>query len=92
MKKLTFFMIIMFSTASVIYGQNPQWINYPSENYILALADNGNTIWVGTTGGLVRLDKTTGALVCYNMTNSALPSDWVISLAIEENGTKWIGT
>jgi len=34
----------------------------------MALADEANVLWIGTGGGLVRLDKTTGDRV---FTNSA---------------------
>ncbi|MCF8345524.1 MAG: T9SS type A sorting domain-containing protein [Bacteroidales bacterium] len=92
MKKLTFIVIMMISMACLINAQNPEWLNFTNGDYITALAEEGNLIWVGTTGGLVQVDKDTGIPVFYNKANSGLPGNNVRSIAIDVNGMKWIGT
>lgn len=92
MEKLT---LILFSIIGILLNsnaQNPQWLNYTNGDNIKALAEEGNNIWVGTEGGLVKLDKTTGNQTFYNKSNSGLPDNVVLSIAIDQNGTKWIGT
>ena len=60
---------------------------------MLAVAIEGNNIWVGTAGGgLVKIDKTTGIALFYNKANSGLPDNYVNSIAIDGAGNKWIGT
>ncbi|MAT58772.1 MAG: hypothetical protein CMF23_12440 [Ignavibacteriae bacterium] len=75
-----------------LYSQNPEWISYSSGKIIRATAIEGDSIWVGTNGGLVKLNKLTGETIFYNKSNSGLPDNDVISIAIDESGNKWIGT
>ena len=46
--------------------------------------------WLGTTKGLSSFDGTTWTT--YNTSNSGLPSNIIKTVAIEENGTMWLGT
>ena len=77
---------------SVIYAQNPEWINYTSGQGVGSTAIEGDTVWVGTGGGLVKLNKTTGEKTFLNKGNSGLPSNGVTSIVIDGSGNKWIGT
>ena len=91
MKKINLLLAALISLAGFVNAQNPIWKNYTSGNSINSLAEEGNYIWVGTlSGGLVKIDKTTGTPTFYNHANSGLPDNNVSSIAIEENGTKWI--
>ncbi len=87
--------VILFSLALILtsnlFSQNPEWINYTAGNEIFSLAEEGNYIWVGTRGGLVKLDKITGQAQFFNSANG-LPTNWVYSIAIDQQGNKWIGT
>lgn len=52
---------------------------------------NKNSIkWIGTWDGLAKLEGSTWTI--YDTENSDLPSNGVFSIAIENNGTIWIGT
>jgi len=92
MKKLTLIFIFVTSLTFSIHAQNQQWLNYTHGDAIYALAEEGNDMWVGTRGGLVRIDKTTGVPTFYNSANSGLPSNSVGSIAIDGTGTKWMCT
>ena len=92
MKKDYLLFIILVCFTISIEAQNPQWIQYTNGNDVWALADEGNILWIGTFGGLVKLDKTTGTSTFYNNANSDLPYNYVTDIAIDDNGTKWIGT
>ena len=92
MKKLTLLLIIIIGITCYTNAQNPQWLNYTNGDNIYALAEENDNMWIGTNGSLVQLDKTTSILTFYNCANSGLPSNVIRSLAIDENGTKWIGT
>ena len=83
------FCIISFS---VIYAQNPEWINYIDRQDIHSTVIEGDTVWVGTSIGLIKLNKTTGEETIFNKSNSCLPSNIVSSIAIDGLGNKWIGT
>jgi ligand-binding sensor domain-containing protein len=74
-------------------GQIADWVQYTSGNQITALAEKGNFLWVGTTNGLVKIDKTgLAASVFYNQANSTLPSNRITAIAVQSSDTVWIGT
>jgi len=92
------FLVLEFlvaSTGSLLSQSQDEWIIFNSTygKFILSLADEGNYLWVGTRGGgLVKLNKSTGDFIIYGRWNSGLPSDTVLTIAIDKQGNKWIGT
>jgi ligand-binding sensor domain-containing protein len=76
------------STAST----SVTWTDYTSRTEVTALIDDGNYLWVGSYGGLTKLDKGTGHMIHYNTANSGLPDNMIMSIAKDLNGDLWIGT
>jgi uncharacterized repeat protein (TIGR01451 family) len=72
--------------------QDKGWINYTSSSEITALVDDGNYLWVGSYGGLTKLNKTSGDMTQYNAANSGIPDNMISSIAKDINGDLWIGT
>ncbi len=83
-----------------------QWTVYTHENsglssnYIqdIAFDDSGN-VWIATTtwdryglGGLVKFNRTTNTWTVYRTENSGLPTNDLLSVAIDAEGNRWIGT
>lgn len=89
---LTTLSIIFSIFLSAGFAQNPEWLNYTNGDWVSALIEEGNYIWAGTNGGLVKINKTSGETTFYNRANSGLPSNRVYSIAIDGSGNKWIGT
>ena len=59
---------------------------------VWALARQGDVIWVGTyEGGLTRVDAR-GTMQRYTQAGDGLPSDTVLSLAVDDAGVLWVGT
>jgi len=90
MKKLLISLIIL----SLIIPLSAQltFTNYSNQNAIEALAEDGNYIWIGTTGGLLKRNKSTGALVAKYMMSDGMVSNDIAALAIDQQGNKWICT
>ena len=55
-----------------------------------SLAITGNTKWIASGSGLIEYDETSWNY--YDTRNSGLPDDYVYTIAIDHEGTKWIGT
>ena len=85
---LVFVLIVINPSLS----QTQEWIGFTSGKEILCLAEEGQYLWVGTNGGLVKLNKLTGEFIVYEKWNSGLPNNYVRAIAIDGQGNKWIGT
>jgi ligand-binding sensor domain-containing protein len=85
-------LILIFISTNFLLSQSQVWIGFTSGKFILSIADDGNYLWVGTAGGLVKLNKYTGQFIVYDKWNSQLPDNSVQAIAIDEQGNKWIGT
>lgn len=92
MKKIlaVIFLLNIFSHSQQV--NNPQWVNYTHSETVYAIAEEDNFLWLGTYGGLVKLDKSTLQKTFYNKGNSYLPSNHITSIAIDNSGYKWICT
>jgi len=49
-----------------------EWRSYTAGHQIISIADDGNLLWVGTTGGLAKIDKMSRGVYFYNDLNSPL--------------------
>ena len=91
-RKILSSLFFIFWAFNFLFSQSPEWVNFTANKNILSLTVEGNYIWVGTKGGLVRLNMLTGEKVNYNSANSGLPDNYVHAIAIDGEGNKWIGT
>ncbi len=85
------FTFILVSLIGLLFAQS-QGVNFTYGKDVTCTAIEGNYLWVGTTGGLVKIDRLTGATTFFNKSNSGLIYNHITSLAIGSDGVKWIGT
>lgn len=85
-------MVLMILSASEAYPQNTSWVNITTFGTPQSIAYAGNYLWIGTTNGLRRFNKTTGETAYYNVTNSGLPDNGVLSVAVDKSSNVWAGT
>ena len=55
------------------------------------MLNNENNLWIGTNGGLVRLNKQSGGKQFFNRSNG-LPSTAVSALAMNDEGELWLSS
>ncbi|MBN2102641.1 choice-of-anchor D domain-containing protein [bacterium] len=93
MKNLVRIIIVLIILTSLIRGQEPEWFNFTNGDQITAIAQEFDTLWVGTTCGLVKINKVTDqTLEHLNSANSDLPNVEILDIVIGSNNEKWIGT
>ena len=92
MKKIVLFLIFLNISSYTQQTNNPEWVNYTHSETVYSIAEEGNYLWLGTYGGLVKLDKSTLQKTFYNKGNSYLPSNHITFIAIDNSGYKWICT
>ena len=81
-----------FFSLQIVSAQNPIWMNFTNGDMITDLEGDGNILWVGTGGGLLKYDKTLAQETFYNKANSGLPQNYISSLATEAGGILWLTT
>ncbi|MCR4437605.1 MAG: two-component regulator propeller domain-containing protein [bacterium] len=81
-------LVVMCSGAQAGVGD---WKSFTSANSVRVLITDGQTIYAGTTGGLVRIDGT-GSHSAMLTNTEGLPANTVTALALESSGGLWIGT
>jgi len=85
--------ILYYLTFSFqVYAQYPNWKNYTEGSLIYEVRKQGNFMWVGTRGGLLKINTTTSETTFYDKTNSGLPDNHVTSIAFDSTGNAWVGT
>lgn len=90
-RALRFILMINLAFLTKLSAQNAEWMSYTHGKNILALAVEGDLIWVGTSDGVVKINGVTGETNFYNQLNAHVPLNEVRSIAIDKNGNKWIG-
>lgn len=87
-----FSFLIVTGKSSIIGGQTPEWMSYTKGEKVTSLAEDGEDIWLGTSRGLVKVDKETGISTSYLTADSAFPLHSISCLAVDGSGNKWFGT
>ena len=72
----------------------PNWRNYTNTSDVFAIATNpaSNNVWLGTTGGVVKLDQATGNQLAAYTHADGLATDWTTALALDHAGKIWAGS
>ncbi|MBN1996936.1 hypothetical protein JW935_05245 [candidate division KSB1 bacterium] len=92
-RAIKLYYISTFILACCAYSQAPQWKSYTDGNIVTSLAVEGESVWIGYRySGLAYLENPAGSLFYYNENNSGMPENQIMSIAIDDNGNKWIGT
>ena len=97
MKKLSYkiiyyLLILLLGFPGVLQAQN-EWNLYSNANDIIATEVQGLNLWLGTNGGgLVKFNRTTGAMVFYTKENSDIPGMVVYDVRSDGTSNIWLGT
>lgn len=85
--------------VAVLDAQRRHFKHYRMANHpelasddVWAMARDGDAVWLGTYGGGLTRIARDGSLRTYRERTSGLPSDTVLSLAVDGEGTLWVGT
>jgi ligand-binding sensor domain-containing protein len=88
----TVFCGFLLLAATALSAQANPWEHFCYGGEIRSLASHGNTVWVGSTAGLVKYDISTQEKQFFDKANSPLLSNWISALAVSPSGILWIGT
>ncbi|MCK5733864.1 MAG: hypothetical protein KAI38_06735, partial [Candidatus Latescibacteria bacterium] len=68
-----------------------EWTTWTNTGEVTALTFQGNTLWAGTTGGVVRWDLSNGTYVEYTILDG-MAGNHVSSLLVDASGNPWAHT
>ena len=88
MKKAYTFFFLFISTY--LFSQS-SWTNYATDSFIWDLELEHNYIWVGSQGGLIKVNTETGEKEVFQASNSGLHGTGIKEVEVAEDGTKWFG-
>lgn len=89
MRSLIYLITFIVYTLPV-FGQS-QWANYVNDHIIYATAVEGDIVWVGSQGGLTKINRVTGEKQSFLPSNSGMKGFGIQSILVEDDGTKWLG-
>lgn len=78
--------LTLLVSASAPAAAAERWTHHSDFTGIVAVADAGDHLWLGTRGGLIRVDKATGEKAYFNQGNSALTDSRILTLDGDGNG------
>lgn len=59
MRSIAALLLLVFN-AHFAFGQLPQWATYINDRYVTDIELEGDIAWVGSYGGLTKLNRVTG--------------------------------
>ncbi len=74
-----------------LFSQSSNWMVYTNGDKVNCQVIRGNDNWVGTNGGIAKIDISTGEIEYINSGNSGLQQNYVQCLETDENGNIWVG-
>jgi len=84
------FILLGLIITPILFSQSNNWENITNTNMVTSLYNDGDTLWVGTFGGLVKYNKKTGDSFCYNRANVGLPTNCILGLSKDSKQNLWI--
>ncbi|MBK8734788.1 MAG: hypothetical protein IPL98_02465 [Saprospiraceae bacterium] len=85
-------LLLLFCILNISFAQNNKWASVVNGLVANASLKEGNTLWIGTNGGLVQYNLLDGSYTTYTKANSDLPDDKVTCITRDIKGNKWLGT
>jgi ligand-binding sensor domain-containing protein len=73
-------------------AQNPEWLYLSGKTFVYTVKNQGDFLWIGTSGGLVQFHKQNGRMVHYNTANSGLKNNKIRGIDCNAQNTLWVGT
>ena len=73
-------------------AQQSEWVIYPDMKTITDIAQEGDFLWITSTGGVAKLNRHTLESTLLTKANAGLPDHNIWTIAIQPDGKKWFGT
>jgi len=93
MKKITFLTVLFLAAILLPISGQYEIANYTDVNQVNSITEDGDYIWVCTSGGAFKRKKSDGSVVSvFNTQNSGIARNVVRCMHIDFYGNYWFGT
>lgn len=90
MKKIIQTLIIALATISA-HAQLTDWRNISSKNFVMKVIHDQNFLYVGTKGGIVKIDKQSGEQTVLKRADGSMTGNSITDMVLHD-GELWVGT
>lgn len=90
MKKIIQTLIIALATISA-HAQLTDWRNISSKNFVMKIIHDQNFLYVGTKGGIVKIDKQSGEQTVLKRADGSMTGNSITDMVLHD-GELWVGT
>ncbi|MDH4229778.1 MAG: regulator [Nitrospirota bacterium] len=80
------------TASAAVPALHPRWTQFELNTSVHAMAFQGDEVWVGTEGGLLRYNQVRDEVVARYDTKSGLLSSNVMAVEVAPDGGMWVGT
>ena len=87
--KYTLVILVIFSVFALLNAQAETWHTYKPGGFPDQIVSNSGDIWVASSAGLMRFNRSTGERIQYDCNNTPYPSDRFTGLCFSSNGDLW---
>jgi ligand-binding sensor domain-containing protein len=90
--KYFLFLFIFILSSTSLFSQQEYWYHLYKGDQVTKTIETENDFWIGTTIGLVRVNKLTDEQEIFNKSTSDLPNYHILNLIADQEGNIWIRT
>lgn len=89
MKSITSFLLVLLLNTT-LFSQT--WINLANKDWIYSIDEDHDFLWIGTSGGIVKLNKLTRETITYDRANKRIPDNSVLAINVRPVDSVWVGS
>ena len=91
MSRLSNIIVILFFVALSVHAQLTDWRNISSKNFVMKIIHDQNFLYVGTKGGIVKIDKQSGEQTVLKRADGSMTGNSITDMVLHD-GELWVGT
>lgn len=91
MSRLSNIIVILFFVALSAHAQLTDWRNISSKNFVMKIIHDQNFLYVGTKGGIVKIDKQSGEQTVLKRADGSMTGNSITDMVLHD-GELWVGT
>ncbi|MCX6233246.1 MAG: T9SS type A sorting domain-containing protein [Bacteroidetes bacterium] len=89
MKSITIILLVLLLNT-ILFSQT--WLNLANKDWVYSIDEDQGFLWIGTSGGIVKLNKQTRETIIFDRANKRIPDNSVLTLNVRPDDSVWVGS